>query len=70
MHTIFKEHLKKPPEKVSPKAQSEWVDNIEILLKEVKFLRPSQNFFIAFFEGPRKGVKTEEKSGFYRPSRP
>jgi hypothetical protein len=48
MHTIFKEHLKKTPGKVSPESQSEWVDNIGIIRYEVKFFRPLENFFYDF----------------------
>jgi hypothetical protein len=51
MHTIFKEHLKKTPEKVSPESQSEWVDNIGIIPYEVKFFRGLKNFFMTFSGG-------------------
>ena len=57
MHTIFKEHLKKTPGKVSPESQSEWVDNIGIILNEVKFFSRPENFFMLFSGGPEKAGK-------------
>jgi hypothetical protein len=45
VHTIFKEHLKKIPGKVSPESLSEWANNIGRNQKEVKFLAEGEKIF-------------------------
>ena len=54
VHTIFKEHLKKIPGKVSPELLSEWATNIGIIHKEVKLFAQLKNFFGGIFTWERK----------------